>query len=271
MFVWLCEASHVPSAAEVQLLRMGLAWALFLATQIWIVHIALEPYVRQFWPNTLVSWNRVVHGRFADALVGRHVLLGCLCGVAIMLNDQFAVMCGAWFSVPTRQAMDIGMWGRLDSMLNALVGQRYALAQLLLTQVWAIRIVWFYGMTSVLFFRLIFRSDWLAAIGFAAAYTFVFTLDEGGANGNWVTMIPLVLPKIALFAFLFLRCGILPAVMMVLVRLLLAFPLTANPTASYFYVSLSAIIVVVALAGFGAYCSNVKASTDESGSTEEDA
>jgi hypothetical protein len=126
-------------------------------------------------------------------------------------------------------------------------------------------------MTSMLFLRLVLRSDWLAAVVFTAAYTSVFTLEEGGPYGNWGTMVPFVLPKVALFAFLFLRCGILPAVMMIWVRLLLAFPLTVDPATSYFYVSLFAMIIVIALAGFGAYCSNAKSSPDESDSTEEDA
>jgi len=118
MLVWLCQASHVASISEVRLLSMGLAWALFVSAQIWIVHIALEPYVRQFWPRTLVSWNRLVHGRFSDALVGRHILIGCLCGVAIMLNDQMATLCGTWLSIPTGHVLDMGLWGRLDAMLR---------------------------------------------------------------------------------------------------------------------------------------------------------
>ena len=43
--------------------------------------LALEPYVRKRWPETIISWTRVLAGRFRDPLVGRDILLGCLLGV----------------------------------------------------------------------------------------------------------------------------------------------------------------------------------------------
>ncbi len=45
--------------------------------------MAVEPYVRRTWPKLMVSWQRLLGGRFRDPLVGRDVLLGTLAGAAI--------------------------------------------------------------------------------------------------------------------------------------------------------------------------------------------
>jgi len=113
-------------------------------------------------------------------------------------------------------------------------------------------------MISILLPRLVFKNDWLAAVVFVVGYTFVFALEAGGQFGNWMTWIPFVFPKVAIFAYLLLRCGILATVAAVMVRLLLAFPLTADPDASYFVVSLFALLVVAVLAGFAAYASSAE-------------
>jgi predicted Ser/Thr protein kinase len=62
----------------------------------WSAYLALEPLVRRRWPDTLVSWTRLLRGRPTDPLVGRHLLVGALGGIAIALLDQG----GRWLSVP---------------------------------------------------------------------------------------------------------------------------------------------------------------------------
>jgi serine/threonine-protein kinase len=58
------------------------ASTLFEGVMLWMLYLALEPYVRKRWPETIISWTRVLAGRFRDPLVGRDILLGCLLGVA---------------------------------------------------------------------------------------------------------------------------------------------------------------------------------------------
>lgn len=54
------------------------AHALYWAGIAWMLYIALEPLVRRRWPNSLVSWSRLISGRFRDPLVGRDILIGIL-------------------------------------------------------------------------------------------------------------------------------------------------------------------------------------------------
>ena len=57
---------------------------IFFALLSWIGYIALEPAVRRTWPKLMVSWQRLLAGRFRDPLVGHDVLLGCLGGSIIV-------------------------------------------------------------------------------------------------------------------------------------------------------------------------------------------
>ena len=62
--------------------------ASFFTIASWVFYLALEPLVRRRWPDTLVSWTRLLRGRLLDPLVGRDVLLGVLGGVGVTLVGQ---------------------------------------------------------------------------------------------------------------------------------------------------------------------------------------
>lgn len=74
----------------------GVETALLLACVVWLYYIALEPYVRRFWPQSMVSWTRVMTGCWRDPLVGRDVAVGCVLGVTIMLVMQLAAWAGLY-------------------------------------------------------------------------------------------------------------------------------------------------------------------------------
>jgi len=74
---WVFGGHHVPNSDELGLFFEFLFWGLGWSCLIWVLNIALEPYVRRRWPATLVSWSRLLAGDFRDPLVGRDVLAGC--------------------------------------------------------------------------------------------------------------------------------------------------------------------------------------------------
>ncbi len=45
-------------------------------------YAAFEPYVRRKWPHVLISWSRLLAGRWRDPLIGRDLLVGVLSGMA---------------------------------------------------------------------------------------------------------------------------------------------------------------------------------------------
>ena len=75
---WLLGATHF-SDVEHRIDRFFAAHrhGAVLRGALWLLYLALEPYVRKFWPTDLVSWSRLLAGNVADPQVGRDVLLGC--------------------------------------------------------------------------------------------------------------------------------------------------------------------------------------------------
>jgi hypothetical protein len=59
-------------------ISQGLTWGAALA----LVYLALEPYVRRRWPDRLISWARLLTGRWRDPMVGRDLLIGITGGLA---------------------------------------------------------------------------------------------------------------------------------------------------------------------------------------------
>jgi len=78
--VWLIGAHHIPGQTEMHHFNVSFAFACSYSAMVWLYYVAMEPYLRRFWPRMLVSWMRLLDGRFRDPLVGRDVLVGCLYG-----------------------------------------------------------------------------------------------------------------------------------------------------------------------------------------------
>ena len=55
---------------------------MLFAAILWLLYLAIEPYIRRHLPNTLVTWARVLSGKFRDPLVASDLLLGTVFGIA---------------------------------------------------------------------------------------------------------------------------------------------------------------------------------------------
>jgi hypothetical protein len=74
---------YVPQADYISVQFILLGAPLLFALLAWLGYMAVEPYGRQSWPKLMVSWQRLLNGRFRDPLVGRDVLLGIVAGSAM--------------------------------------------------------------------------------------------------------------------------------------------------------------------------------------------
>jgi hypothetical protein len=102
----LVEAHHVLTvAAEARRVFSIVAYGATRALMTWLLYVAMEPLIRRLHPTSLVSWSRLLQGRFRDPAVGRDVLVGL--AVAAL---QIAAM-AAWVLIRGwRGTVLPGMW-----------------------------------------------------------------------------------------------------------------------------------------------------------------
>jgi hypothetical protein len=134
-------SAHLPTLGELYLLLVGLSWAGFQAGFVGLLYLAVEPFVRRYWPDALISWMRIIAGRFRDPLVTSNVLVGACAGSALALLTAV----NAWATNGLMGLSDIGvkvsgarfLFGSLLSDLNvsAFVAIGYILVLVLLRSV----------------------------------------------------------------------------------------------------------------------------------------
>jgi eukaryotic-like serine/threonine-protein kinase len=101
MLVWLFRADHIPSVTgEWELFVSAFGRSMFASGSMWLTYVALEPHVRRRWPDTVISWSRLLTGRLRDPLVGRDILIGALLGTACRLLSQINYFAPSWLGLP---------------------------------------------------------------------------------------------------------------------------------------------------------------------------
>jgi hypothetical protein len=238
MAVWACTA-HLSSAGNlVFLLALGISTALFWSGAVWMLYLALEPYVRRYWPQAIISWARVLAGHWRDPLVGRDVLFGTVLGV--LFCDIYGVRYhlegrfGAPPSLPSTDYLDGGR-DAMSAWLWQIPGSISSVLLLFLL---------------LFLFRVLLRKSWLAAIGFVLLFAALKSVSSDYPALEW----PLQIILYTALAAGALRFGLVTlAVALYTADLALNIPLTLNPAAWYFTDATLALATVAALAIWGFY------------------
>jgi hypothetical protein len=86
--LWVLAAHHVPDVnQEMNSFARNFGNTLVAAALLWVMYVALEPYVRRFWPDGILGWSRLLSGYVRDPRVGRDVLIGCVFAAAMTLPE----------------------------------------------------------------------------------------------------------------------------------------------------------------------------------------
>jgi serine/threonine-protein kinase len=166
LLVWALTPAHSPDPPrELYRFFTGFAFACLFGVFLFAAYLGLEPYVRRYWPRALVSWTRLVSGRFTDPLVGRDVLVGVTCGLvmaAVSFQYQVVPLAVGWPSpsgwLPS-MAPAAGVGGALArpmylfdfSLLNGLFGTFImAVLRHRIRWTWIAALVWI-GVVGLLF------------------------------------------------------------------------------------------------------------------------
>ena len=98
---WLFSAHHTADLQpQTFLFLAALGQSVFFAVFVWLAYVAIEPIVRRRWPDLLISWTRLVSGRFRDPLVGRDALAGILGGGLVWLVLGGSQALPNWLDLP---------------------------------------------------------------------------------------------------------------------------------------------------------------------------
>jgi predicted Ser/Thr protein kinase len=240
MALWLCRGHLLLSLGTFGSFVMAICTSIFYGVVMWTVYLALEPYVRRRWPQTLISWSAVLIGRVRDPVVGRDVLIGCVAGTAIGIVDRVA---DAW-------SARFGGWAPdLDSTLT-LSGLRGTLAAVFIAIPHSIRDALFFFLVIFLL-RAVLRNQWLAAAGYAALFACMNNL--GNATHPWFST---AVAFVILFGVgvVVLRWGLLAATVMMFFGTVMNIP-AAVPSGWYFGHSMFLLGVALAIVAWAFYVS----------------
>jgi eukaryotic-like serine/threonine-protein kinase len=108
---WVFAEKHDANAAvEWNALVPFIGLALLTAAIYGVLYVGLEPVVRRRWPDSLISWNRLLTGRFRDPRVGRDLLLGLAAGTVMLVLESLQQLLPGWLgdppAIPNRMFLD---------------------------------------------------------------------------------------------------------------------------------------------------------------------
>ncbi|MGA3040681.1 MAG: serine/threonine-protein kinase, partial [Bryobacteraceae bacterium] len=216
---WVCSVHWVADISMIQIFLTNVADWFMSAALIWLLYIALEPAVRARWPHAILTWSRVLAGRWQDPQVAAHVLYGALVGLTI---DGF-FLAANWFqasrgSIVAAAAADAGVSTR--RFIAQILNRAYSAAEFGLILVFAI-----------FCFRAVFRKDWIAS----AVAALVFALLEGDVWQSFsIPNFLLFLLIFTLLVFVLLRLGLVSTMVAIFfLNVLLQTPGAQNLTKPY--------------------------------------
>ena len=243
-FVFRAGRSIVRTSTSIS--ALGAVWANHLGVQlvdcaqVLLFYLAIEPYVRKLWPDTLISWNRVLDGQFRDPMVGRHLLFGALFGLGVSLVFLSPGVIGSWVG---SSPPPLPVYG-----LTALGGVRPAVGAVfdMVLQAFVLPVVF---LLLLLMFRVVLRRQWLANLAFL---TLNAVLAVTGAP-VLISDLPVVAVIVAgLSVVVVTRFGIFASVVGILFSQWGYLPITMDPASRYFPWSVVTMLAfaVVAIYGF---------------------
>ncbi len=240
LIAWIFHAHHVASDAEQTLIGNALAIAAYVCLEYWLIYLALEPWVRRYWPQTMITWSRVVAGKWTDPVVGRDLLFGTFFGIVYVLiialyeyaNLRSGVPIFGEFGLENLNGFRVFAAYIAGLLFSEVGGSLIFLLTLFLVRAvlkkqWIVAAVWVVGWVAVRFLRANFIDSRELAITTGVFWTLLFSL----------------------LVFIILRFGFFALVVAVFVLdSLISCFLTTDFSAWYSQSSFAIAIVIVAMA-----------------------
>ncbi|MBZ5578092.1 MAG: serine/threonine protein kinase [Acidobacteriia bacterium] len=201
---------------------------------VWVLYLALEPWVRRRWPQTMISWSRYAVKGLRDPLVGRDLLYSVGIGSAMGILDLVHSAVRSASKPPLLPDLSAllgvsSISGRVMSLLsNELVG------------------------TLLVFFllfvlRVVLRKEWLAVAGVVVIFGGI-SMAQGLTQ--WVDL-SFGIATVAILALVILRFGLIAAIVSSVVEDILLLPHTLDFSAWYAGTTVVPLVLLALLAIYG--------------------
>ena len=228
--------THVSPADEVALFAGMFGRTLVDGMMLWLIYLALEPWVRRLSPWRWIGWSRFLEGRWRDPLVGRDVLLGVLSGIGAAIVTCLLQGLPFWFGWPANYQV-VWAW---DTPFTEGAGTIFLETQ------YALQV----SLRQFFFFFILFlicRRSWLAAT--LALLLWHSWLIAG--KDAWLEILGSLI-FYGLGLFILLRFGFLAYVGYCFTKLMLDdMPVTTDLSAWYATVSTLTLLIIAGLALYG--------------------
>ena len=223
---------------EMNRLFTYLGIGLFVGGVMYLVYLAIEPFVRRSWPTMLVGWSRALAGRFPDPVIGRDLVIGVVSGLLMSTIDLFGTLLPQLVG-SSQAAMP------MTPETGMLEHNRYFLLTIASTLNNGLQNTLLTVMMFTVFREIVKRGlmrlnrKWLSPDYVAAAIALAFLVFLGTVNNengqtNFGMLVLLQLVSIGVFLIVLLRFGLLATVVMFSVNALaVRTPLTLQSTALY--------------------------------------
>jgi hypothetical protein len=186
----------------------------YLAVLTWIFYLAIEPFVRRRWPQMLVSWTRLLSGKWRDALVARDAFIGFAFGTLFTCAFFYLRSIPSWLIPAFTNQLPLGSF----------LGTRFTIATILTSLALSI----FVGLTALclLMIMKVLVKNQIAAV----ILCFIITVMVFSKNMGPIA----ALIFSTLFYLVLLRFGILSAILLIFAYdILRVSPITFESSAWY--------------------------------------
>jgi hypothetical protein len=240
----LLVMGHAAGFVELFVLPGAFILPVFMAVIAWTLYTALEPYIRRVWPSALISWNRVMDGRYRDVRVARDVLAGFAATGVLNVLDPFinrvagstprGFVARAWHAAASSREVVAGLINSLDTSLMIAFGVVFLFCVI----------------------RMLVRRDWIATAVFAVVLGILFGGLAGLTAGSLLFGLIVLINGVVLgwvAVQLVIRFGLVALVAQMLSSSLIGDVVTVSPSAWFAtpsFVSLSALVLLTILAAW---------------------
>ena len=243
MLVWLFVEPHsgLPER-EFDVFFLYLATSMFSSTFLWLLYVALEPFVRKRWPLWIISWSRLLAGDYRNPLIGRDILIGGVIGAGMTLMQMLSQLAPRLIGQPSSLLVNPG-----SAVLSThIFFYRFT------TQLSAALFLAFIAIFILLLFVAVFRRERIALVLLWLLLTVMTSLIS---QSSWI-MVPFVAISDFLLVFALKRYGLLAlSAALFFTHLSVFYPITTELTAWYGIHFTIALVICLALAAYGFYIS----------------